>query len=155
MAWWLWCIFGLALLFTELVIPTNFFLFFFGMGAFVIALCVKLTLFPLASTQWFCFSVISIALFIFFRKKVASWSIFRERSEAVDSITGSMATVTEPMEVAAYGAVELYGTRWKAKNVGETILSEKDVVKVSRVDGLTLEVTAIVSDQEINTENQS
>ncbi len=38
LAWWTWLIAGFALMFAELLLPTGFFLFFFGVGSVLTAL---------------------------------------------------------------------------------------------------------------------
>jgi hypothetical protein len=60
----------------------------------------------------------------------------------VDSMVGEVAIVLEALPAGATGKAELRGTTWSTKNVGTTAFHKGQRGKVTKVDGLTLWITA-------------
>lgn len=141
MTWWLWLVLGLALLATELLVPGGLFLLFFGCGAIIVGLLTMAGVLSLPWLEWMLFAVFSLGLLLLFRAKLLL-ILGRAQSNQVDSYEGESAIVTEAMTPGAFGKVELRGAGWRAQNVGETALTPGSRVRVQRVDGLTVIVSA-------------
>jgi membrane protein implicated in regulation of membrane protease activity len=60
----------------------------------------------------------------------------------VDSMIGEVAIPLEALDAGAIGRAELRGSTWTAKNVGPTAFRKGQRGKVTKVDGLTLWITA-------------
>jgi membrane protein implicated in regulation of membrane protease activity len=60
----------------------------------------------------------------------------------VDSMIGEMATALEALPAGAIGKAELRGSIWTTKNVGATDFRKGQRGRVTKVDGLTLWITA-------------
>ena len=137
LSWWLWLLLGFLLFALELATPGGFFVFFFGVGAVVVAL---LAAFDLAGPPWLqcaLFGVISAAAMLLFRKPIQT-RFSRPSTRRVDSIVGETAVSMDPIGVREMGRVELRGTVWSACNSGEAAIAAGQRCSVERVDGLTL-----------------
>jgi membrane protein implicated in regulation of membrane protease activity len=140
MAWWLWIVLGLVLLVGEILTPGAFFMLFFGLGGLIMGLILLVGV-PLVDwMQWFGFSLISVGLLAFFRQRLKDGCMGGKPISDVDSFIGQRATVTVQMTPNSVGQIELRGTVWSAKNIGQGILSVGSHCTVSAVDGLTLHV---------------
>ena len=142
MTWWIWLLFGLALLVVELVIPGGFYLLFFGCGAIAVGLLTAAELAGPPWMQWLMFSALSVVAMLLFRRPLLEKLRPRGTPRDVDSLAGQVAIALEPMEPGAIGRAELRGTHWSARNVGPTALTPGQRCLVKKVDGLTLFVTA-------------
>ena len=137
MDWWMWMLLGLLLLLAELVTPGGFYFIFFGSGAVVVGVLAGLGAGGPAWFQFLLFSILSL---------VSLW-LFRERllklTEAapdrnVDSLIGETAVASGEIPVNGIGKVEMRGTAWSARNVGDKPLQHGERAKVERVEGLML-----------------
>jgi membrane protein implicated in regulation of membrane protease activity len=140
LSWWLWLLLGFLLFAIEVLTPGGFFVFFFGVGAIIVAL---LTAFDLAGPpwlQWLLFGGISVATLLLFRKPLQDR--LRSKEPAVDSIVGQTAVAMDPIGVRELGRAELRGTVWTASNAGETPIAPGQRCAVERVEGLTLYIRA-------------
>ena len=137
MLWWLWVILGVCFLVGELFLPTGFVLFFLGLGSLLTALLVGIDLAGPTWTHWLIFAFSSIVLIVYLRKKFLG---FDHDGSDRDSLEGKQGLATTPMGPLATGKVDLRGTSWTAKNVGEQAINEGDEVTVVRVSHITLEV---------------
>lgn len=148
-----WFIIGVVFFFAEMVVP-GFIIFFFGIGAWVVAIA---TLFGLdnLTIQLLLFIVVSVLSLILFRKK--SKSIFRGKEKAfqskdddkldefIEDMHGKKATVVSdiiPGEIS--GKVEFRGTQWKAE--AEEVIKAGAVVEIISRDNITLKVKAVKSE---------
>src|ERR1700680_2577733 len=68
LTWWTWLIVGLILMFAELLAPTGFFLFFFGLGAVVTGFLSSAGVLPSFVVQGLVFIAISLFCVILLRK---------------------------------------------------------------------------------------
>jgi membrane protein implicated in regulation of membrane protease activity len=84
------------------------------------------------------FAVLTLWLF---REKMLELTRGRGTS-AVDSLIGETAVAQEEILVKGIGKVEMHGTSWTARNLGETPLARGARCKVERVEGLTVFVRA-------------
>lgn len=143
MVWWYWMVLGLALLGAELTTPGGFYIIFFGLSALVVGTLAGLNVATAEWLQWLLFSVIAVGSLLLFRGPLmAAVKKGPDGSFPVDSMVGETAIPLMPIAVGDTGKAELRGTTWSARNVGSTPLSKGQRGKVSRVDGLTLLITA-------------
>lgn len=139
MPWWAWMAIGGVLLATELVIQTDFWLVVLGAAALLVSGLVWLGLGGPPWWQWLVFAALSVVLAVFLRRRLRA--TFAGAAPGVPpEFVGESATVTESIEPGGIGAIELRGSTWQARNVGEAPLRVGARVRVERVDGLVLEV---------------
>lgn len=143
MTWWSWIIVGLVLLLLELATSGGFFLFFFGASGLLVGILTSLGLLGSESVQWAFFSIFAIVGVVFFRKKLIEILPGRPGRADTDSIVGLQATAGESIAPAAIGKVELRGSSWNARNVGNTRIEVGGLCQVTSVDGLTLSVKSL------------
>jgi membrane protein implicated in regulation of membrane protease activity len=132
-----WFILGLGLFLLELVIP-GFFIFFFGLGAWVTAL-VCLIGNPGTNLQIIIFALTSILLLLalrrIFQKKFLN-SKSSQSEDVEDEFTGKEALATIDFGGMKHGKVEFKGTTWTAESESEikegqrVIIIEKDSFKL-------------------------
>ena len=116
----LWFLLGLLLFLMELVIP-GFFIFFFGLGAWVTAL-VCLIGEPGTNMQIIIFAVVSILSLLALRKMIQKkffYSKGRESEEVEDEFSGKEALAITDFGADIKGKVEFKGTTWKAESKSE------------------------------------
>ena len=139
LTWWVWLLLGFLLFALELATPGGFFVFFFGVGAVVVALLTALGVAGPPWLQWMLFGVVSAASLLLFRKSLQN-KIRRSPTRQVDNIVGETAVSMDPIGVRQMGRVELRGTVWSACNAGEAAIAPGQRCAVERVDGLTLHI---------------
>ena len=132
-----WFILGLVLLLLELVIP-GFFIFFFGLGAWVTAL-VCLIGSPGTNLQIIIFAITSVVLLGALRRMIQKKFLDSKRglSESVeDEFTGKEAIAKNDFGGLKNGKVEFKGTSWTAESASEikdgqrVIIMKKDSFKL-------------------------
>jgi membrane protein implicated in regulation of membrane protease activity len=132
-----WFILGLGLFLLELVIP-GFFIFFFGLGAWVTAL-VCLIGNPGTNLQIVIFAVSSTLLLLALRRIIQKKflnSKSTQSDDVEDEFTGKEALATVDFGGMKHGKVEFKGTTWTAESESEikegqrVIIIEKDSFKL-------------------------
>ena len=132
-----WFILGFILFLAELVLP-GFFIFFFGLGAWVTAL-VCLIGNPGVNLQIIIFAFISILSLVTLRKIIQKRFFYNkgnESEEIEDEFTGKEALVLSDIGPNITGKVEFKGTTWKAESNSElkegqsVIIIEKENFKL-------------------------
>lgn len=115
----LWAITGLILLIAEFAAP-GLIVFFFGVGALVVALVCAVTDISL-NVQLILFAAASVASLLVLRKWLKQ--IFYGKSKGsdtetvnLDSVIGKTAEVVEAISSEHPGRIELNGTRWTAES---------------------------------------
>src|SRR3954447_6879712 len=122
MTWWMWLAVGLVLMMAELLLPTGFFLLFFGGGALATAVLVRLGVSSFV-TQGLAFLAISALCVILLRKPLLARFHFRNHAHhAVDSLIGENARALEPIAPLAIGKVEMRRASWSALNTGSEMI---------------------------------
>ena len=143
MPWWSWILLGLALPALELLVPSGFYLMFFGLAALCVGALVALGFTQAIWLQWVLFSALSVVSLLFFRGPLLARFKYKERAQyLVDSLVGETATTLEDLPPGGTGKAELHGTAWTARNSGDVSLTKGQRSRVVRVDGLTLWITA-------------
>jgi membrane protein implicated in regulation of membrane protease activity len=112
-----WFAIGLILLLAELVLP-GFFIFFFGLGAWVTAL-VCLIGEPSTNVQIIIFAITSVITLIGLRRIIQRkffYSNGKESEEVEDEFTGKEALALSDFGDEINGKVEFKGTTWTAES---------------------------------------
>lgn len=125
----IWFLLGLVLLLLELVVP-GFFIFFFGLGAWVTALAC-LIWDPGVNLQIVIFAVVSVLSLIALRRLIRKkfFYVKEEDSHRVeDEFTGKEALVISDLGPGITGKVEFKGTTWKAESASEIKAGQKAVI---------------------------
>jgi membrane protein implicated in regulation of membrane protease activity len=136
-----WLIFGGVLMLAELLLPTGFFLFFFGLGAVLTGCLVALGVLPSFAAQGLAFVAISLVSIVLLRKPLLTRFHFRNKSHvAVDSLIGQTAIALDAMAAQSTGKVELRGASWSALNIGSEPIAPQARCRVEHIEGLTLHV---------------
>lgn len=141
-SWWHWVVVGMVLFGLELLTPGVFFLLFFGVGAIVVGLLAAIGLAGPLPMQIVLFAVLSLISLVTLRRFLVTRLRFGDPATKVDRLVGESARVLEDMAVDALGKVELRGSTWSARNVGDSPLSPDQRCTVVRVEGLTLWVSS-------------
>ena len=143
MPWWYWILLGLALPALELLVPSGFYLMFFGLAALCVGALVAPGLLHAVWLQWVVFSALSIVSLLFFRGPLLARIKSRERAQyVVDSLIGETAIPLDDLSPGSTGKAEVHGTPWTARNSGDSSLTKGQRSRVVHVDGLTLWITA-------------
>jgi inner membrane protein len=139
-AWWTWLVAGLVLMTAEILLPTGFYVFFFGVGSVATAILASTGLLPSFVSQGLAFVSISLVCVALLRKPLLGKFHFRTNTQPVDSLVGETAKALESIDPQAIGKVELRGSSWSALNTGDAPISANVRCRVEGIDGLTLQV---------------
>jgi membrane protein implicated in regulation of membrane protease activity len=138
----LWFIVGLILLVSEFFVP-GLVIFFFGVGAWVVALLCLLFDVPL-NLQLVIFIASSVVLLVGLRKWMTKFFTgFKTPSSTqgnIDDDSGGKALVTKRITPQG-GKVEYHGVAWNAE--ADEIIEEGETVYVVKKENLTLKVKTI------------
>ena len=140
MPWWGWMIFGALLLGSELLgVDAAFYLVFIGLAAAFTGFIeiAGISLEPWA--QWIVFSVTSLAMMVFFRKKLYA----KLRGSGVGYETGPAGetlTLEQALQPGEKSRIAYRGTDWNVVNDSDHAFEAGQRVQIVRVDGLTLKL---------------
>ncbi len=143
----IWFLVGLVLLIMEFALP-GLIIFFFGVGAWIVAIICLLSTYVDSSinAQLIIFIVSSVLSLLILRKWVKG--VFLGHSgakqdlrEDIKEFIGERAVVIEAITPKAGGKVEFHGTNWEARADGD--IAAGAVVEIIGKDNITLEVKAI------------
>jgi len=141
MPWWGWVMIGALLLGAELfVIPTDFFLVFIGASAIAVGVISRAGVEMAPWVQWATFGVFSLLSLVIFRGWLKARLSRADLPRVDDTFIGEIGMTRELLAPGAVGRVDLRGTSWSARNIGDVPLEPGARVRVERVDGLTLQV---------------
>ena len=136
MEWWAWVILGLVLLAAEMV-SAGLFLIFFGVGGIVVGVLVRFGVIEAAWMQWAAFSVVSLVSMALLRKPLQHRLKINVHKDQ-DTMLGERAVATEEIAVGGLGKVEMRGSPWQGRNVGDSPVKAGQGCKVEKVEGITL-----------------
>ncbi len=137
MSWWLWLLLGFALLISELLFPSGFFLFFFGLAGLVLGTLTLVGLVVSFSFAWLLFFVISVGLSLLVRQSL-NHSFKWSGDAAPLALEGDEVLIVEDISPGAVGGGELRGVNWRVRNgSGEAVIRGSRHC-VMRVEGITL-----------------
>ena len=135
MSWWLWVLFGIGLLFVEMVTPGGLFALFFGLGALLTAILSAMGAGD--TVQWLAFTAISLVLLATLRRTLRERLLSRANGP-VDAIVGAEVTLLADLPQGGEVQAELRGVPWSARAVPGTALHKGQRCRVERVEGVTL-----------------
>mgnify|MGYP001016230085 CR=1 FL=1 len=135
----MWFILGLILFLLELVIP-GFFIFFFGLGAWVTAL-VCLIGEPGTNLQIIIFAVVSVLALVALRRIIQKkffYSKQKDSDDVEDEFTGRETVALADFGTDHTGKVEFKGTTWKAESSSE--IKKGQIVIINKKESFKLVV---------------
>lgn len=136
-----WFLVGLGMFLLELVSP-GFFILFFGIGAWMVALISYFSPISL-NAQLFSFIIISIFSMLILRRWLRGQLSGHTKAEQdptkeMDDFVGQKATVIENIDPRKSGKVEFHGTQWEAE--AQEAIPKNEIVKIVGKDNLVLKV---------------
>ncbi len=140
----IWFLIGLLLLIIEFALP-GLIIFFFGVGAWIVALVCLVTDIGI-NTQLIIFIICSVLSLLVLRKWIKGVFLGHTGSKQdlqqnVDEFVGQKAVVKDKIVPKLGGKVELHGTNWEA--IADEQIEEGTVVEIIEKENLTLKVKAI------------
>lgn len=141
-----WFILGIVLFLAEMVVP-GFVIFFFGLGAWVTAVCIWIGFAPTNAIQMIIFLIASLGTLALFRRKGKDYFLGKVsgtlgRDQSVDDIRGERAIVMRDITPGKLGGkVEFHGTLWDAEC--ETPVAQGATVEILDRKDLTLKVRPV------------
>ncbi len=140
----MWFLIGLIFLLAEFMIP-GFVIFFFGVGAWVVAILLWVNINLSFNDQLFIFlisSIISLVLFRRYGKKYFQGKVKTDDAQTFDDIRGEKATVmADIMPNGVDGKVEFHGTLWNAES--DVVIQKGKIVEILERNNLTLKVKPV------------
>jgi inner membrane protein len=135
-----WFVLGMVFLIAEVLTVTFYFLFF-GIGALVTALGVKLGFIDALWAQFLLFSIVSIGATLAFRKlAIKMLGNSEKKNTYLGDFVGERATVVKLIQPSLPGKVSYRGTEWAAES-SEQLLPGTPVM-IKEVRGMVLLVEA-------------
>ena len=139
MPWWGWIVVGAVLLAAEIfVVPTDFYLVFFGLAAILVGGAAWLGLGLSPTGEWVLFAVLAVVLLVLFRSRLKARQQGDAQQRVDDTLVGERGNAIDAIAAGASGRVELRGVPWSARNLEGDALEAGVAVQVERVEGLTL-----------------
>lgn len=142
MSWWGWMVLGAILFGAEMfAVDAQFYLVFLGLSAIIVGIADLVGIVMPLWTQWAVFAVLSLVSMFTFRKSLyeklrGNMPGFRE------SVTGDKVSITEDLEPGSEARVDLRGTRWTVRNIGDATIPSGSHARVIKTEGLVLHVSA-------------
>jgi membrane protein implicated in regulation of membrane protease activity len=143
----IWFLVGLVLLILEFMLP-GLIIFFFGVGAWIVAIICLLSSYVQGSinAQLLIFIVSSVLSLLILRRWIKG--VFLGHSGAkqdlmkdLNEFIGERATVIEDISPRAGGKVEFHGTNWEARAESDIVAGA--VVEIIEKNNITLKVKEI------------
>jgi membrane protein implicated in regulation of membrane protease activity len=135
-------ILGAVLLGAELfAIDAQFYLVFLGVAAGIVGLASLFGVTLPEWAQWLAFGVLSITFMITFRKSL--YEKLRSGAKGFrGTISGDTVNIIDDLAPGADARAEYRGTHWTVRNSSDTLIAGGTRAVVTKVDGLTLHVSA-------------
>jgi len=142
MAWWGWCVFGVALFGLEiLAVDAQFYLVFAGLSAVVIGLLGLVGIDLPVWSQWLSFAVLSIVAMFTLRRPIYA-KLMNKRLGHIATDIDQHFVLTQELAPGKSCRIEYRGSGWTAVNVGDRVIASGSAARIDAVDGLTLRVRA-------------
>ena len=143
MAWWSWCILGVALLGVELfAVDVQFYLVFSGVAAIIVGLLGLVGIALPEWAQWIAFAVLSLVAMFTIRRQIYE-KLLSKPAGKVNTDIHQHVVVAQPLEPGKSCRIEYRGTGWTAINVGKESIQAGGEARIESIDGLTLHVRAL------------
>jgi inner membrane protein len=139
MAWWIWIILGAVLLGAEMIIAADFYLVFFGASGLLMGLALLVGLELPSWAQWLIYATMAILLLVTYRTRLKA-SLTKPDQELDAEIVDEVGVASEDIATGSDGKIELRGTSWSARNVGDQDMKVGDPARVVEKTGLLLRV---------------
>ena len=140
MAWWCWLIIGLSLLSVELIFPSGFFIFFFGVSAIIVGFSLSLFGDFAVWIQLAIWAVGSVTLLAILRKPLMG-RLNLNLGATPGQIVGEFVVIEGEIEAGEIGSGTMRGSSWKVQNTGTLKLQSGERVRIQHVEGLMLLVS--------------
>ena len=134
MAWWIWIGAGIVLALIELLAGGELWLLFAGVAAIVVGLLAGVGMTDLAA-QFLVFSVLAVSAFFVRRRLTRPADNGKVGSE---SLVGELGPATSTILPATPGNAEFRGSSWPARSATGHAIEAGTVVRVVRMEGITL-----------------
>lgn len=141
-----WFLLGIGLFLAEMVVP-GFVIFFFGVGAWVTAMCIWIGFASSNTPQLLIFLISSLVALALFRSKgkqnlIGKVTGVLGRDQTIDDIRGERAIVMRDITPGVLGGkVEYHGTLWDAE--ADIPIATGTTVEILGRKDLTLNVRAV------------
>jgi hypothetical protein len=143
MAWWSWCILGVALFGVELfAVDAQFYLVFAGVAAILVGVFGLIGIELPEWAQWLSFAVLAIATMFTVRRQIYA----KFMSKPLGKVSTDLdQRIVLPQELAPGKScrIEYRGSGWTAVNVGERAIAPGDSARIDSIEGVTLHVRAL------------
>ena len=139
MLWWQWIILGILLLGSEMMVDAQFYLVFLGVSAVIVGLITLAWPGSPLWVGWLLFSVIAVLAFVLFRSRLYG-KLRGGPTDRGDGLVGEIGIVEADIEAGRTGRIELRGTTWTARNIGDGALRQNARARVEAVSGVTIDV---------------
>jgi membrane protein implicated in regulation of membrane protease activity len=139
MAWWLWLVIGFCLIAFEMFLPAGFALLIVGLSFVITGITTAIGLDDPAWLEWLICFVSFVVLFFSVRRPLMGMFGLNAPSNYKE-IEGQEIKIISSVAPGATGQGEMQGTQWKVRNVGPEAIHSGEILKVIRIDGLTVEV---------------
>jgi membrane protein implicated in regulation of membrane protease activity len=140
----IWFLVGVVLLLLELALP-GLVIFFFGLGAWIVALC--LVLFPVNITWQLLIFVISSLAGLFLLRRFLKEKFFREdesnKSSLEEEFIGKTAVADTDINPGISGKVNFKGTQWTA--ISDEAIKKGEKVRIKERESITLIVEKFIT----------
>lgn len=141
-----WFVLGLVLMLAELMAP-GFVIVFFGIGAWITALCMWIGIASSFDAQLLIFLSASVLSLVLFRKQGKRY--FQGRvsgrladNQSMDDVRGERAVVIEDIQPnTSRGKVEFHGTSWDAES--DIVIKKGTTVEIVERINLLLKVKSV------------
>ncbi len=139
--WQVWIILAGIFVIFEMIIPTDFLIFWLGIGAAITSLCSVFIDNITIQIAIFCIS--SIALIFctkpFIRKFTKNIENVHTNAYSIIGKTGIVTSDIEP--ISGKGQVKINNEVWSAKTKDSTIIKKDSIITVTAIDGVKVVVT--------------
>lgn len=143
MQWWLWCIFGVALLGVELLaVDAQFYLVFAGLSAVAVGLLGLVGLELPVAGQWLLFAVLAVTAMFTLRRPIYAKLMNRPFGN-VSTDLDQRVVLTQELAPGKTCRIEYRGSGWTALNIGDEPIPPGGTARIDSIDGVTLRVRAI------------
>jgi membrane protein implicated in regulation of membrane protease activity len=143
MAWWAWCILGVALLGIELLaVDAQFYLVFAGLAAVLVGLLGLVGLELPVAAQWLLFAALAVTAMFTLRRPIYA-RLMNKPFGNVSTDVDQRVLLTQELAPGKSCRIEYRGSGWTALNVGDQVIPSGGTARIDSIDGVTLRVRAI------------
>jgi len=140
MAWWTWCILGVALLGMELfAVDAQFYLVFAGLAAVVVGLLGLVGIDLPVWAQWLSFAALSLVAMFTIRRQVYQKLLSKPLGK-VNTDIDQRIVLGQELAPGKSCRIEYRGSGWTAINVGQQVIPAGGDARIDSIEGLTLHV---------------